>query len=203
MSNKMSPKMLLHRANTARSALGFIKAYREYMLMGELRNRLGPIVSRVDAGEVMPTIALPEIAEAIFTHIVLAEKLKQDEKLAQPVKEDKGTNKPWQVRIVNAKGELQFRVNAKGETEDLEKGFDLAQEADNWSVRRLVECASDCRAETTHSSMQVQTVMSRQTALATLLRQKRGPTMAPHKKSTDSLGFRMVVRQDHCRFSHG
>src|SRR5208282_6305168 len=79
----LSPKVVLHRANTMKSALGFFSAYREYLLTGELANAVSPIIAKVDAGETMPSQALPQVAQAIFEHVCASDRAKLVEKKAQ------------------------------------------------------------------------------------------------------------------------
>lgn len=219
----LSPKVVLHRANTMKSALGFFSAYREYLLTGELANAVSPIIAKVDAGETMPSQALPQVAQAIFEHVCVSDRAKlvekktqQDQRVstAQAVKEEKAekaektekeetTPKPWQARIVNEAGEVQTRINAKGEEVDLSKGFDHASDADRWTDRRLFEGASNWHGEITHSSMNIATVIERSDAIARMLKMPKGPSYHQKSMTTASLGNKMHCKQDHARFSHG
>jgi hypothetical protein len=222
--SKLSPKMLLHRANTSKSAIGFFQSYRDYMLTGELKDQLSPIVSQVDAGQAMPSMVLPKVADLILAHIVLqsakpkpssakasktVEPAKDGVSVASDESEACSPNsgpaiaKDWIVKIVDSLGEVQTRVNAKGKIEELDKSFERASDADNWAVRRLLEQSSDCHAEMTHSIMPISTLMTRQDALAIALKSKRGPSYHQKKMTTNRLGFQMTCKQDHARFSHG
>lgn len=202
-TRSMSPKGFLSKATKANvSASAFFAAHREYMVSGELAHVLSPIVSKVESHEVMPTPALIELQNVVMDHIIMSAIGKLEGSMDQ--ESSKGTNKAWKATILNETGEVQTRINAKGEEEDLIKGFDLGSQADGWSDRRLVlDCSSDCYAVVEHISLNVKTTITRQDALSRMLKRKRGPSVHVKGMTTDKLGFGPHVKQKRVSFSHG
>lgn len=202
-TRSMSPKGFLSKATKGNvSASAFFAAHRDYMVSGELAHVLSPIVSKVEAREMMPTPALIELQKVVMDHIIMSAIGKLEASMEEG-ESSKGTNKSWKATILNAAGEVQSRINAKGEEEDLIMGFDLASAADRWCDRRLFEGASDWYATIDHTSMNVHTVILRQDAIARLLKKKRGPSVHVGGQSTKSLGFGCHVKQKRVSFSHG
>lgn len=202
-TRKMSPKGFLAKSTKANvSASAFFAAHREYMVSGELAHVLSPLVAKVDSREMMPTPALIELQKVVMDHIIMS----AIGKLEAGIEEEssKGTTKAWKATILNEAGEVQTRINAKGEEEDLVKGFDLGSQADGWADRRLfLDCSSDCYAVIEHTSLNVKTIITRQDALARMLKKKKGPSVHVSGQSTKSLGFGCHVKQKRVSFSHG
>lgn len=198
---KMTPKGFLHKTTTkaAHSAIAFLAQYRAYLTTGELAERTSPILAKVDAGELLPTPALKEIQYAVMTHIIEADTAKA-EKVAEPGAT--GTRKPWRTTIYNVDGVVQTRINAKGEEEDLIKGFDLGQDADRWADRRLFEGTHGWYAIVEHTIIaNVSSRIERGDAMARILKQPKGPTVAAKGKSTKTLGFGVKAKQTRVTFS--
>jgi hypothetical protein len=200
--SKMSVKGFLRKSTTAKSALGFLAAYRDYMVNGELAPVLSPIVDKVDSGELMPTPAVSLISHAVMAHIIACDQQKLEK--AIEAKEDGPTStKPWLTTIYNSSDVVQTRLNAQGEEEDLIKGFGDASSADRYADRNLIECSSDCYAVVESTTMKVRTVILRADAMARLLRNKKGPVIHQKGKSTKRLGFQMTCKESRARFSNG
>jgi len=141
----MSPKGFLHKANSAKSALGFMDQYRQYMLTGELASVLSPIVFKVEEGNLLPTPALAEIQNAVFHHIVALETSKAMASMERSnapkkikIEREPRIPKNWLATILTASGEIATRINSKGEEEELSKEFDDASSADRFCVRRAI-----------------------------------------------------------------
>lgn len=204
----MTPKGFLAKMNTkaAQSAIGFLAQYRDYLTTGEVSEATSAIVAKVDAGELLPTPAMQEIGYAVMTHIIQSDAAKMDAKLNG---ESKGgrVSKPknWVATVYDEKGVIQTRINAKGEVEDLIKGYDLGQDADRWAMRRLYEGASDWYAEVVHSFIpNVGNRIDRSDAIAYIEKKPKGPAIHQKGKSTKSLGFGPgKVGQTRVTFSHG
>lgn len=205
----MSPRGFLHKSNgkAALSAMSFLAQYREWLLTGELATVVSPILLQVDLGELMPTPALRQIQAATLAHIMCkdnkpkAERVKKAVEAKEP-KEEKEAKQGWVCTIYDAKREIQTRVNAKGQVEDLVKVFDNASACDRWADRRLFEGAPDWFAELTHTKLSVKTMVLRDDAVYRLLKAPLGAVC--HKKSMSStLGFGVKSRNDISHFSHG
>jgi hypothetical protein len=201
-SKSMSPKGFLRKSTTAKSALGFLAAYRDYMVNGELAPVLSPIVAKVDSGELMPTPAVSLISHAVMAHIIAIDTAKA-EKAIEAQEAGPTSNKPWLCTIYNSSDVVQTRLNAQGEEEDLIKGFGDASSADRYADRNLIECSSDCYAVVESTTMKVRTVILRADTMARLLKNKKGPVIHQKGKSTKSLGFGMKVPESRARFSDG
>lgn len=198
---KMTPKGFLHKTTTkaAHSAIAFLAQYREYLTTGEIADKTSPILARVDAGELLPTPALKEIQYAVMTHIIEADTAKA-EAVVEPGKT--GTRKPWRTTIYDAAGVVQTRINAKGEEEDLIKGFDLSSDADRWADRRLFEGTHGWYAMVEHTVIpNIASRIERGDSMARLLRKPKGPTVAVKGKSTKTLGFGVKAKQTRVTFS--
>lgn len=200
---KMTPKGFLHKTTTkaANSAIAFLAQYREYLTTGELASSTSPIIAKVDAGELLPTPALKEIQYAVMTHIIESDS-KKLEAVSEQVSGKTGTRKPWRASIYDAAGVLQTRINAKGESEDLVKGFDLGQEADRWADRRLFEGTHGWYAVVEHTTIpNISSRIERGDAMARLLKQPKGPAIQQKGKSTKTLGFGVKAKQTRVTFS--
>jgi len=198
---KMTPKGFLHKTTTkaANSAIAFLAQYRAFLTTGELADRTSPIIAKVDAGELLPTPALKEIQYAVMTHIIEADTAKVDQAVEAGPKQ---TKKPWRASIYDAAGVLQTRINAKGEEEDLVKGFDLGQEADRWADRRLFEGTHGWYAVVEHTIIpNISTRIERGDSMARILKQPKGPAIHQKGKSTKTLGFGVKAKQTRVTFS--
>lgn len=200
---KMTPKGFLAKTQTkaANSAIAFLAQYREYLTTGEMKDTLSPIVAKVDTGELLPTPALREIQYAVMTHIIAADAAKLD----QPSGGGGGgggTRKPWRCTVYDAAGNVMTRTNAKGEEEDLIKGFDLSSDADRWADRRLFEGTHGWYAEVEHTVIpNVKSRIERGDAMARILKKPKGPTVQVKGKSTKTLGFGVKAKQTRVTFS--
>lgn len=204
----MTPKGFLHKSTTkaANSALAFLNQHRQWLLTGELAKTTMPILAKVDSGEIMPTPALPLIQKAVMDHMHEESKRKGEESMRRA---EEVTPANWTATILNAKGEVCTRINAKGETEDLIMGFEKSNDADRWCDRRLVEGAPDWYGVVQHATMKnkdgdpISTVILRNDAMARVLATSKGPVMKQTSKSAGALSFRPKARPDHFHFSKG
>jgi hypothetical protein len=206
----MSPKGFLHKSTTkaAASAAAFLAQHRAWLETGELAKVTSPILAKVDSKDLMPTPALEEIKVVVLNHMIASEIRKGEEQMAARENGPESTPKNWIATIYTAKGEVATRVNAKGEVEDLEESFDLSQEADRWTDRKLVEGATDWFGVITHATMTIKgepfsTTVTRNDAMARVLRVGKGPVMKPQAKGTGKLSFGVKVHNDRSRFSGG
>jgi len=201
-SKLLTPKSFLRKASAAKSAIGFFAQYREYITTGELAPLLSPILAKVESKQVLPTPALNELGQAILSHILAIEVARSEQKNDG---HSRGTSKPknWTVSILNSKDEIQTRFNLKGEEEELVKGFDKVSEGDRWADIRLVECASDCYARVNHSSMKVDTIITREDAMARIFRKPKSAICAHRSQTTSSLSFRPHAKESKASFSRG
>ena len=222
MSEDKKPKVMTIKGFLAKmnskagnSAIGFLAAHREWLLTGELASVTSPILSQMDSGELMPTPCLDAVARAVMNHMFAGEKakaeasiVKQEEKALSDASEEESEGKAkkvynWMAVIYDSRGNVCTKVNSDGETEDLIKGFDLAQDSDRWACRRLVECESETYAEVTHRVAQCTTIIERSEAMAIIFAKKKGPVVRQPPKGGGSLSFRPKVRETRVTFSHG
>lgn len=207
----MSPKGFLHKTTTkaAASASAFLAQYRDWLSTGEVAIVTAPILAKLDSKELLPTPALSEIINAVYTHMVVSEIRKGEEAMARREAGPQSKPKNWIVTVYDSRGNIATRINAKGENEELTKSFDLGQEADRWADRRLVEGEPDCIAVVQHATILnrhgeplSQTIL-RGDAMARAFAASKGPVMRKTGGTTSSLSFRPKAHNDVSKFSHG
>jgi hypothetical protein len=196
----MTPKGFIRKVTSAKSAIGFIDQYRNYMTTGELAPILSPIVAKVDSQELLPTPALNEIGNAVMNHI-LAEASAKIEKINESKRNLKPKN--WIAAIYNSQNILQTYTNNKGEKKELIKDFDVSHEASDWADRNLIECASDCFAIIQHNHSYTKEIILRADAFARVFTKKTLPVISIRSKTTNSLSFGTHVKRSRVSFSKG
>lgn len=202
----MSPRGFLHKASGKVSADAFLAQHRAWLQSGDLATLTTPILVKLDNKEVLPTPALEEIKGAVLSHMLLKEATKNEDAILNPP--PAATPKPWIATVYNAKGEVQTKLNAKGEEVDIQEGFILGQDAERWTDRRLVEGASDwygviAHTVMTHNGEPLSQVILRDDAMARVFQEKKGPAMKSQSKSAGKLSFGVKVHNDRSIFSKG
>ncbi len=205
----MTAKGFLHKSGGKVSAAGFLAEYRNWLLNGDFAQVSSPILAKLDSGEILPTPALDEIRQAVFSHHLRLEALKAEKKLLESTAGE-APSKPWNVRVYTAKGEIATRNNpTTGEVEDLDQDFDTASAADRWADRRLFEGESDNYAVVSSNALYrsdgdpISTVVLRADAIARILKQPKGPIAKKTGTRDNKLSFGVKAVQDRCHFSHG
>lgn len=207
----MTAKGFLHKAGTkaAASAAAFLSQHRAWLETGTLASLTSPILRKLDDRELMPTPALEAIKSVVLGHMIASEIRKGEEAMAKAQEGSTKAPKNWIATIYNAKGEVCTRTNAKGEVEDLEESFDLSQEADRWTDRRLFEGAPDWYGIVAHVSLKnkegdpLSTVIMRNDAIARIMKAPKGAVMRKTGGSTSKLSFGVKAKNDVSKFSHG
>jgi len=201
-TRNMTPRGFLSKCNSkaAASAAAFIAKHREYLVSGELSDVLRPIVERLDSGELYPTPALSEIRQAVADHIIASEAAKAARKLER-AESNGGSSKPFEATIINARGEVQYAPDSKGEMKPLVKRFDKPQEAQRWADRRLFDGAPDWIATVTHNGAMWEDI-ERDESIARILR-KPLPTVCKRNRKSGTLSWGMKIREKKATFSHG
>lgn len=196
---KMTAKGFFKKLTKYKSAEGFLAQYREYLLTGEMYDITTPIVDRLDAGELLPTPAIDELTKVVFAHINaldLAAAYASIEKKSEA--SPKGSSKPVQAVILNAKGE---------ETDS--DGFNLGQDALRWVDRRLFEAEPGSIGHIIHVKVMIKgepevEEITREDSFARILGgRKAGPVMKRRPTTVSRLGGQMKVAQSRAHFSHG
>jgi hypothetical protein len=207
----MSEKGFLFKSTTkaAVSAGAFLQAHKAWLLTGDLAALTAPILAKVDSLELQPTPALEEIRVVVLDHMIATEILKGALAIAKREEGPQTTPKNWVATIYNSRGEVCTRINSKGEEEEQQKSFNLAQEADGWVDRRLFEGASDWFGVINHTIMTdkdgdlITTEVMRADAIARILKLPKAAVMRKVGGTTSSLSFRPKARNDVAKFSHG
>jgi hypothetical protein len=202
----MTPRGFLHKASGKVSADAFLTQHRAWLESGELAEVALPILRKLDFQEILPTPALDEIRGAVLDHMLTKETKKAENAILNPAPAAK--RKPWMATIYDAKGEIQTRINAKGEQEDLQETFDKSSDADRWTDRRLFEGASDWFGVVSHTTITIKgeplsTIIMREDAIARILQKPKGPAMKSQAKSSGKLSFGVKVSNDRAVFSKG
>lgn len=146
MSDKvMSPKMFLHRAGQAKSAIAFLEAHRDWMVSGELASVVSPILAKIDTKELFPTPGLREIQNAVLAHYLASAVRQAEEKIT---KREKVANVPS-----NDKNYVAHVYDAHGNElyEPQEHKFDT--DAIRWIDRRLIKESPGSYGEVSHLIM--------------------------------------------------
>ena len=216
MTKTISFKSLLNKATSAKSALGFLSAYREHLLTGELTSVLSPIVSQVDEGTLMATPAVELIAQAVLNHIVASDAAALEARIAKqaasvaakaiaalPKNEEEKAPAPWTVTILDSTGQICTRTKDNGDVEELVKGFNDSSTADRWSMRRLLENESGSTAVCDHAYLPIHTVMTRDIAVSVLLKTAKGPVVRSPSKGSQKLSFGVKAHESRAVFSRG
>lgn len=195
MSNDKKPRTMtlkgfVHKASSAKSAIGFLAAHADFIRQ---HDTLVPFLDSYEKGKELATATLIQIRDLAFAKMV-DEEIEAARNRATNVREAKV--KTYTVTIITKDGE--------GKSE----GFAMTQEAEGWADRRLFEDASALYAEvvSTHigkSGTPIKWQIMRQDAIARTLKSKGGPVMKSQSKTTSSLGFGVKVHNDRCSFSRG
>jgi hypothetical protein len=198
---KMSAKGFLNKVLKYKSAEGFLKQYREYLLTGELYSITTPIVDRLDNGDLLPTPAMAELTNVVFAHIQAIETQKALDSIANKESEGgstAGASKPVQAIIFDSNGNETDR-----------KGCDKGQEGMRWVDRRLFEASPGSYGEVVHTSVMIKgepmkETISREDSFARILGNRSpGPVLKRRPTSVSRLGGQMKVSQSRAHFSHG
>ena len=204
----MTPRRLLKLLGNAKSAQGFLEAHRVYLTTGEVAPITSPILAMVDARHVMPTPALAEIQAAVWVHIMAKDLSKAEASLVKSDGEEKEPP-PFEARILDEVGNVQFRTTDSGEEKELIAGFKMPQDAERWCNRQLDAGAPGWHGEVTWfncpeklSDFRVR-VISRDNAIQAMLRKGPGPVMHVTKVGAGGLGFGCKVKQSVAKFSRG
>jgi hypothetical protein len=198
-SKPITVKSFLFKAGTkaANSASGFLQAYREFLVHGEVASITSPILARVDAKELLPTPALELIRQAVLSHHLLVEAKKAEDKLlAEQNPSEKKPTSNYTASIYTSKGE-----------EVLSKNFTLPQDGGRWIDRTLFASESDYYGVLQSNHILIKgelqsEVYLRQDSIARLLR----PSKHPFSKKTGSngkLSWGVKLKPSHASFSRG
>ena len=218
----MTAKQFLNYSNKGKalaSASGFLQAHREWLETGELADAVLPLLDKHDDDkeealavgvdtESLAKVTLADIQQAAVDHILAAaltpkERAVRITKAKEKVAKEPKLPKAWIVTIYNSKDEVQIRVSANGDEEEMIKGFDSSSEGDRWADRRLVfDCASDCYAVVKHSFSSLKTIILRNDAMYRIMRSKSGPA-SKRKPVNAKLAWGAKVKQSHASFSRG
>lgn len=206
----MSAKGFLHKCKSkaANAAAGFLAAHREWLTTGELSSVTSPILAKFDSGELLPTPSLDAIKQAVFGHMLASDAAKAERQIEEG--QNPTSNKNFICTILNEKEEVQTRFNeAKGEDEDLIKGFETPQEAERWADRRLFEGGSDWFAQVESTKIHLTSgqpftfYVEREESFARILKKPKPAVSKTRGVSTSKLGFGVKVSNDRSSFSRG
>ncbi len=206
---KMTEKGFVFKCGTkaANSAAAFIAAHRDFLLTGTLKSVTEPILNKMDEGNILPTPALEELKNAVFTHMIIREGEAIENSIGKT--REYSSNKNHIATIYDKDNNVLTFVNSKGETKDLVKSFNLPQEAERWADLRLVEQAAGSYAIVIHSNTNQQSVISRETSymqqgsLSRIFKQKKTALHKIISKGSGSLKPKMKCKHDHASFSRG
>lgn len=203
---KMTAKGFLAKTNqkAAASASGFLAAYREYLLTGEVAYATADIVAKVDSKELMPTPALDEIKRVVLAHVLEIDRIKAEEAIERANNPQSNSNKPFEARILDAAAgsSVCTRIKEDGTSEKLIKKFDKPQDAERWVDRRLFDGAPSWYGVVTHRSAEWD-VIERDTSIGRILKRPQGLVTKSNKFGSGGLGFGVKVHEKPVKFSRG
>jgi len=206
----MTPKRFLRLLNGAKSAIGFLAAHRDYLATGELADITSPILAKVEDKAIMPTPALQEIQAVVWAHCMAADMAKAEASILKS-NTSKGSTKellPFEARIVDPAGNVQFRTTESGDEVELIQTFNMPQDAERWVHRQLFNGAPNWTGEVTWAHCPEKLVdfkvrkIARETAIEVTLRKGPGPVM--HKTAASGgLTSKIKVKPTVTKFSRG
>lgn len=203
---KMSVKGFLTKANSksaTASVAGFLAAYREYLLTGEVSYATAPIIASFDDGKLLPTPCLEQIKIVVLDHILAVDKAKAEESLKR--ESHPSSDKPFTVTIKDSiTGKVCYRIKDDGTTEQLIKHFDLPQDAERWADRRLFDGEPTWYAEVVkkNDTRPYWDIIQREDSIARTLKRPK-TALSKTVSYGSSLGFGMKIREKAVKFSHG
>lgn len=201
MSDKMSPKMFLHRASQAKSAIAFIGQYREWMVSGELASVVNPILAKIDTKELFPTPGLREIQNAVLAHHLASQVRQAEEKITkrEVVANVPSNDKNYIARVFDAAGNEMDADDVKFDTDGI-----------RWCDRRLIKMEPGAYGEVSHLIMTdrdgnpLTITVHRDESMGRLLKEKKGPVV---RRTGSGLNKPHVwpakCKQTRSSFSHG
>jgi hypothetical protein len=147
------------------------------------------------------------------TEQLIARLMQENEVLkstVEPAKAPRATREAkvhnWTATIFDSKDIIQTRVNSKGKVEQITKGFEMSQQADQWACLRLCDGASDWYAIVESGSMPIATKITREEAMGRIMGRlpgKGSPVVQGKGKGGGSLGFGVKVKETRVEFSRG
>ncbi len=210
---KVGPRGLLQRANNPKvSVMGFIKAFRDILVDGELGYVTAPIVWEVETGTLYLTPAIEKLRNAIMGHIMIMDALKvkdqEEETEAKAEKAEvspkvKRPAKPFTACIRDGSGAIVETLDGKA----MKASFDLPQRASDWVDRRLFESTPDCFGEVVHNRAhnpeKATDYISRDESMSRILKRPMGAVCKGQSKGGGGLSFGVKSKPSKSTFSHG
>lgn len=224
---KVTAKGFLTKCNSSKaatSAIAFIAAHREYLLTGEVSAKTATIVNEYDSGNMLASVAIEEIKQAVFHHVLEqdnAKALASLNKAPKTIKSDKVKNcstvaatHNFEAKIIDAAtGEVCLHevevaytendvVKYKKVMKPLVKRFLMPQDAERWVDRRLFDGAPSWYGKVLYFDSQWD-IIERGDSIARILKKPRGAICQHKSTSTSKLGFGVKVKETAIRFSRG
>lgn len=202
MSNQMTLKGFLHRSKGKVSSIAFLSQHKEWLLSSEVKDLISPIFSTIDNGELMPTLALNNIRQVIYDHMIV----RKNEEFKNL--EDKNRRKyfakkegKFVVTIFDAQKKVVLEKKPTGWFE-LVKSFELPQDAQRWADRKLINNVG-CFGEI-QSYGKMYEIIEREGSLFRILRTvKKTVYKRLSKNNTNRLSFGVKACQKTTKFSTG
>jgi len=192
-ARNMTLKGFVHKASSAKSAMGFLAAHAEFI---RKYDDLATLLDSYEKGKEIATAVLTQIRDRAFVRMV-------DEEIAAAKAKSQNVREP---KVKNYTVTIWCKDGSQV-AEGVSEGFTLMQEAEGWADRRLFEDASSVYAEVVSTMIgkngPITWRIERGDAIARVLKSKRGPVMKGQSKSAGSLSFRPKVKEDHFYFSRG
>lgn len=193
---KMTLRGFVHKASSAKSAIGFLASHAEFIRQ---YSNLAPLLDSYEKGKELAGNTLKQIRDLAYQRM-----LDEEIEAARLRGEKSGEERerkvyPYTVTI--------FCKDGSNVVEGKSDGFSLMQEAERWADRRLFEDASSLYAEvvSTHIGKNgpIKWTIQRGDAIARTLPRKVGPVMKGSAKSTGKLSFGVKAKNDTFYFSRG
>lgn len=191
------------------TADGFLNAHKEWLLTGQIAQFTKPFLDKLDSKEMEAEPCLEKITYVVYGFLQAQERAKTERFLMNGPLGSKAEPKPYFVQIFDGEGNIATKKNDKNEDVDLICSFTDLARANNWCDLRLFnDCAPECYGIVQHLRIQnrdgdvMATRVSRDEALARILKEKRGP-VTHAKPQSSSLKWQAKVAQSRSHFSHG
>lgn len=203
---KMSAKWFVSLASRSgiNSAESFIDAHREWLKNGELAAEAMPILSKLDAKEVLPAPSLAALCQIAASHM-LAQIISDTEE--QPLRASR-SEKPYLGIINDALGNVVIVKDGDKEKE-LRASFDRLQDVERWTQHRLAETGENwsatiiCKKCFDKDGLPMVFKTSRVKAIRAQAVKKKSPIMHVRRGSGGLSNTKVSVNATHVSFSRG
>lgn len=187
------------------SPLAFLDAHQEFLNEQGLKTLTDPIIAQLQDRKLVPGMALKAVRDVVFAHM-LDESLKESKAKMERANapREARTTKPFTAVLLTDEGKIALRKTEEGDTVAVISSFETEDEARRWCDRRLAnDSGPNWTATVTDNRTQRVVVVDRDAAFGRAFAKRLGGASALKVKGVGDTKWRMRVRNDVAKFSHG